>query len=180
MVGTATEAAALPDVGRVTLSDLLASLQAGWQDFRTAPLYGLFFSAVYVVAGFALIRLGAGTLAWVLTLSLGFPLVAPFAAVGLYEVSRRIEAGEALSWPGVLGVVVAERGRQIPWLGAIITLAFLFWSFLAHMLFALVLGISALRTGGFGLHALLTPPGLMLAAAELLGGRAVRAGCSTA
>jgi uncharacterized membrane protein len=163
-------ASALPEVSEVTPSDLLAALKAGWSDFRTAPLFGLFFSAFYVVAGFALVWLGAGTMAWVLTVSLGFPLVAPFAAVGLYEVSRRIEAHEPLTWHGVLGVVVAERGRQIPWIGAIITIAFLFWTFLAHMMFALIMGITALRTGTIDLAAFLTPAGIALVVAELVVG----------
>ncbi|MCR8723553.1 DUF2189 domain-containing protein [Frigidibacter sp. ROC022] len=161
------EASVLPEVGRVTISDLISALKAGVWDFRRAPLFGLFFSAVYVLAGFALIWLGAGTMAWVLTLSLGFPLVAPFAAVGLYEVSRRLEAGEALDWRGVLGVVAAERGRQVPWIGAILTIAFLFWSFLAHLLFALVMGVTALRTGMLDWGMFLTWPGLALVGAEL-------------
>jgi uncharacterized membrane protein len=160
----------LPLVGRVTISDILASLKAGWADFRAAPAFGLFFSAVYVIAGLLLIWFGAGTLSWVLTATLGFPLVAPFAAVGLYEVSRRLEADEPLSWGAVLGVVLAERGRQTVWLGAIMTLGFLFWSFFAHMLFALVMGISALRTGAIDISAFLTPSGLALVAAELVVG----------
>lgn len=164
------EAAPLPEVGEVLPSDLIAALKAGLSDFREAPLFGLFFSAFYVLAGFALVWLGAGTMAWVLTVSLGFPLVGPFAAVGLYEVSRRIEAREPLRWRAVLGVVAAERGRQIPWIGAIVTFAFLFWTFLAHMIFALIMGITALRTGTIDLAAFLTPSGIALVGVELLVG----------
>jgi len=139
---TAPEASPVPEIGQVTLSELGIVLRAGWRDFRAAPQYGLFFSAVYVLGGLALVTLGAGTVSWTLATSLGFPLVAPFAAVGLYEVSRRLEAGQPLDWSGVLGVVWAERGRQVPWLGAIIVIYFLFWTFLAHMIFALFMGLS--------------------------------------
>lgn len=132
----------LPEVQHLTFGDLRAVLAAGWRDFRRAPLFGLFFSAVYVLGGFAMVWLGAGHVTWVLATSLGFPLAAPFAAVGLYEVSRRLQAGQGLDWPGVLGVVWAERGRQIPWIGAIIVIYFLFWTFLAHMIFALFMGVS--------------------------------------
>ncbi len=166
------EAPALPEIGRITIDDLKAALRAAWTDFRTAPLFGLFFAGFYVVAGLSLILLGAGTVAWTLTLSLGFPLIAPFAAVGLYEVSRRLEAGERPTWTGVLGVVAAERGRQVPWIGAIVVIAFLFWTFFAHMLFALVMGMTALRTGHMSLAAFFTVPGLTLVAAELVAGGA--------
>ena len=149
------------------LTDLSAALRAGWRDFRRAPQFGLFFSAVYVLGGLALVWLGAGQVAWVLTLSLGFPLVAPFAAAGLYEVSRRLERGAPLAWGAVLGVVWRERGRQLPWLGAIIVLYFLFWSFLAHMLFALVMGMGAMAEVGRSLSFLLSPRGLALVAVEL-------------
>ena len=131
-------------IGTLTFHEVWSALKAGLWDFRTAPLFGLFFSAFYVVAGLALWWVGAGTFLWTLAFALGFPLVAPFAAVGLYEVSRRIEADEPLSWPGVLGVVWAERGRQLPWMGAILAMIFLFWSFFAHMAVALALGPSSL------------------------------------
>lgn len=136
-------ASPLPEVGTITFAELRIALRAGWSDFRAAPLFGLFFSAVYVLGGLALVLFGAGTVSWTLATSLGFPLVAPFAAVGLYEVSRRIEAGQPLEWGAVLGVVWAERGRQVPWLGAIIVIYFLFWTFIAHMIFALFMGLSS-------------------------------------
>lgn len=166
-------ASPVPEVQDVTLMDLAASLSAGVRDFRRAPRFGLFFSAVYVLGGFLMIWLGAGHVVWVLATSLGFPLAAPFAAVGLYEVSRRLEAGQPLRWRGVLGVVWAERGRQIPWMGAIIVIYFLFWTFLAHMLFAMMMGYSAMTNISDGLPALMNAAGLRMIAVEMLVGAIV-------
>ncbi|MEM7643895.1 MAG: DUF2189 domain-containing protein [Pseudomonadota bacterium] len=141
---TSQERGGAKETEMLHLSDIGAVLRAGFADFRAAPQYGLFFASVYVVVGFALLQVGAGPFTWTLMLSLGFPLVAPFLAVGLYEVSRRLERGEVLSFPEVLGVVWRERTRQIPWAGAVLLIYFLFWSFIAHMLFALFMGPTAL------------------------------------
>ena len=170
---THTEASPVPEIGRVTLHELWSSLRAGLHDFRRAPLYGLFFSAVYVIVGGLLIVLGAGTFVWTLALSLGFPLIAPFAAVGLYEVSRRLEADRPLVFSEVLGVVAAERRRQLPWMGAIILMIFLFWSFFAHMLFALFMGPSALTNISSSYAALWTPTGVSMLAIQVAVGAAV-------
>ena len=142
-------------------------LRAGMQDFRRAPQFGLFFSAVYVVGGFAMIWLGAGHVTWTLATSLGFPLIAPFAAAGLYEVSRRLEQGDPLNWHGVLGIVWQERTRQLPWLGALIVVYFLFWTFLAHMIFALFMGLSTMTNISQSFDVFLTSNGLMMIAVEL-------------
>ncbi|MBI1418405.1 MAG: DUF2189 domain-containing protein [Limimaricola sp.] len=160
----------LPTIGRLTLGELWASLKAGVWDFRRAPQFGLFFSAVYVLGGFALIWLGAGTVSWTLTMSLGFPLAAPFAAVGLYEVSRRLEDGERLDWGPILAVVWRERQRQIPWLGAIIVIYFLFWTFLAHMIFALFMGLSTMTNVSRSWDVFLGPQGLKMVAVEIVVG----------
>lgn len=160
-------ASQLPLVGTVTVNDIFASLRAGIFDFRRAPQFGLFFSAVYVVIGFAMVMLGAGHVSWVLATSLGFPLAAPFAAVGLYEVSRRLENGQPLAWSEALGVVWQERTRQIPWMGAIIVIYFLFWTFLAHMLFALTMGLSVVRNISSSYEMFFTSAGLTMLAIEL-------------
>ncbi len=154
-------------VKQVTFADIGAVLRAGVQDFRQAPQFGLFFSAVYVVGGFAMIWLGAGHVTWTLATSLGFPLIAPFAAAGLYEVSRRLEKGDPLNWRGVLGIVWQERTRQLPWLGALIVVYFLFWTFLAHMIFALFMGLSTMTNISQSFDVFLTPNGLTMIAVEL-------------
>ncbi|WP_417247759.1 DUF2189 domain-containing protein [Celeribacter sp.] len=164
---TPLEAAPLPVVQRLTFHDLRAALAAGWRDFRRAPQFGMFFSAVYVVIGLGLAIFGAGTMWWTMALSLAFPLFAPFAAVGLYEVSRRLERGGAMDWYKILGVVISEKDRQIPWMGAIIVIYVLFWSFLAHMLFALFMGFSNLTNISSSYESFLTSNGLTMIAVEL-------------
>lgn len=162
-----TDADTLPRIGTVTVKELWICLKAGADDFRRAPAFGLFFSAVYVLGGFLLMMLGAGHVTWTLATSLGFPLAAPFAAVGLYEVSRRLEAGLPLNWKPILGVVWAERGRQIPWMGAIIVFYFLFWTFLAHMIFALFMGFSTMTNISESWAVLWTGEGLRMIMVEL-------------
>ena len=156
-----------PTVQRLVLSDIAAVLRAGVSDFRRAPQFGLFFSAVSVVGGFLMLWVGAGHVTWTLATSLGFPLFAPFAAAGLYEVSRRMETSEPLEWRGVLGIVWNERTRQLPWLGAIIVIYFLFWTFLAHMIFALFMGLSTMTNVSQSFDVFLTPNGLAMIAVEL-------------
>ena len=173
MTDVTPAASPVPEIGRVTLPELLASLKAGLADFRAAPAYGLAFSAFYVALGFLLLALGAGTFVWTLALSLGFPLIAPFAAVGLYEVSRRLEAREPLVRSEILSVVIREKDRQLPWMGVILLMIFLFWSFFAHMLFAMFMGLSALTNISTSYEALLTSNGLTMIAIQLAVGAGV-------
>ncbi len=111
---------------QLRILDIADVLKLGLSDFLNAPLFGLFFSGVYVVSGIVLVQLSAGHVSWVLAISLGFPLIAPFAAAGLYDVSRRREAGLPLNWSAVLTGVWQERKRQLPLLGGLIIVYFLF------------------------------------------------------
>ncbi|WBU63371.1 DUF2189 domain-containing protein [Paracoccus aerodenitrificans] len=122
------------------------SLRAGWQDFRRAPGYGLFFSAFYVLGGLVLtaVALASGQEWWLMPFIVGFPLIAPFAAVGLYDVSRRLEEQKPLIWREVLGTVFAQKDRQLPSMAMVVLLMFMFWVFVAHTTFALFMGVSAL------------------------------------
>lgn len=149
------------------------SLRAGWEDFRRAPAFGLFFAAFYVLGGLVLtaVATASGQEWWLMPFVVGFPLIAPFAAVGLYEVSRRIEAGLALDWPGVLGVVFAQKERQVPSMAMAILLMFMFWVFVAHTIFAVFMGIQSLTNITTSPELLLQPRGLtMLALGSVIGG----------
>lgn len=141
------------DLGR---ADLVQALAAGWRDFAAYPLFGLAFAAVYVAGGLAILyglsNIGQGW--WLIPVMAGFPLFAPFSAVGLYEVSRRRETGEPMRWGAVLGALKGHGDDQIMMMGGIIFVAFSFWMILAHGIFAIFLGessiASALGTAGAG------------------------------
>jgi uncharacterized membrane protein len=131
-----------PDMrNRLTARDLRLALRSGWADFRTAPLFGLFFASIFVAGGLALtyFLVEQGEYTWAIPAVAGFPLVAPFAAVGLYEVSRRRELGLPLSWPAILGAVRGRGDEQILSMGVIIFVAFGFWVIVAHVIFSIAM-----------------------------------------
>ena len=167
-----TDIPAIPTPRAATWHDLKIALDAGWKDFRAAPRFGLFFAAVYVAGGWLLVwaLTASGQVWWTIPATLGFPLIGPFLAVGLYEVSRRIGTGEPLNWGAVLGVSLRQKNSQIPSMAAVIVIFFLFWNFLGHMIFALFLGLSAMTNISSSFEVFLTPNGLtMLAVGTLVG-----------
>jgi uncharacterized membrane protein len=128
----------------LTLADLRAALGAGWRDYRAHPAYGLFFAATFVAAGAFLTWATAtrGAIDWLVLAAAGFPLLAPFCAVGLYEVSRCRESGLALRWGAVLGALRGRGDEQILSMGVILFVAFGFWLMIAHGIFAVFLAES--------------------------------------
>ncbi|TRD21795.1 DUF2189 domain-containing protein [Palleronia caenipelagi] len=157
-----------PSFRKIEISDLKAALADGWQDFRSAPFYGLVFGGLTVLGGWLLLAVGAGLFIWTLTMVLGFPLVAPFIALGCYEVSRRLDDGLPLDRKEIFGVIWSERRGQLPWAALVIGMFFLFWSFLAHMIFALVLGPSVLMGSAENLATYTTGVGLRLLIVEMI------------
>ncbi len=125
----------------LTLADLTAALAAGWRDFIACPQYALVIAAVYVLAGlgitYALYTYGEAI--WLVPAIACFPLIAPFTAVGVYEVSRRREAGLPISWRDVLGGLRGRGDDQIMGLGVIIFVIVAFWVILAHGIFYIFL-----------------------------------------
>lgn len=155
----------------LAVSDLRAALAAGWDDFKAEPLFGLFFSAIFVIGGLTLTYLlvARGEFTWAIPAAAGFPLLAPFTAVGLYEVSRRRELDMPMSWPAILGAVRGRGDEQILAMGVIIFVAFGFWVIVAHVIFSIA--IVEAGAGSESLAFLGTQAGmLMLVIGSVVGG----------
>ena len=152
------------DIMELDLSDLRAALAAGWRDFLAAPLYGLVFSSVYVVAGWLITYalLAKGQVWWTIIAGAGFPILGPFIACGFYEVSRRREAGASLDLAGVAGVIFRQKDRQIPSMAAVVVVFFLFWNFLGHMIFAVFLGNATMTNISSSFAVFQTASGMMM------------------
>lgn len=160
----------IPVANDLTLADLRVALAKGWADYRAHPLFGMFFAAFYIAGGLALSWLLAtrGSSMWLIPAASGFPLIAPFTAVGLYEVSRRREAGLPLSWGAVLGALRGRGDDQLLMIGGFVFVGFTFWMILAHGIFAIFMAESGV--GGESLAMLQTTSGIaMLAVGTVTG-----------
>lgn len=166
----------LPEPRRIPLAALRRALALGWRDFLRAPQYGIAFSAVYALGGVLLFAVATAAAAeyWFIPIAVGFPILAPFAATGLYEISRRLEAGERLSARGVFAAVWAQKDRQVPSMAMFVMLVFMFWVFVAHTTFALFFGLQPV--GLSAREMLLSPSGLSMLAFGTLVGGAIAAG----
>nr|WP_316654962.1 DUF2189 domain-containing protein [uncultured Gellertiella sp.] len=129
----------------VRLSDIRTALGKGWADFAATPRYGLFFGAIYALGGlFIVATLRLIHIPWmIIPVVIGFPLIGPFIAVGLYEISRRREAGIGITWKAILSEVFRQRERQLSWMAFVVLFVFWIWVYQVRLLFALFLGYKA-------------------------------------
>lgn len=116
-----------PAVKKVTADDITESLRAGFSDFLARPVMSGFFGLFYAVFGILLVwcLFWLGKIWMVIPAIVAFPLVAPFAAAGLYEMSRRMQTGESFGWSEILTVMANQRKREMGWM-AFVTL-FILW-----------------------------------------------------
>lgn len=139
---------AMPTVNTISVGDLFDALRMGLSDFARAPLFGLFFGGVYTLGGIIIaLSLTIWDIPWMIyPVAIGFPLVGPFVAVGLYEVSRRLEAGKPLTWRDVLGVVWLQRQRELAWMAFVMLFVFWVWMYQVRLLVAIILSRMSFST----------------------------------
>jgi uncharacterized membrane protein len=135
-------AGVVPQVRKISVSDLWASLREGLHDLGVARSDVIFIAVIYPIAGLVLGRLAfnLNMLPLVLPLLSGFTLLGPLAAIGLYEISRRLEAGQEVSWSTPFEVFRSPALSSILGLGAILGIVFLAWLAAAWGIYAVTLG----------------------------------------
>lgn len=151
---------AMPQINTITFADIGEVLRMGLADFARAPLFGLFFGGVYTLGGIIIaLSLSVWNIPWMIyPVAIGFPLVGPFVAVGLYEVSRRLEQGRPLVWREVIGVIWLQRQREVAWMAFVILFVFWVWMYQVRLLVAIMLSQMSFSTLQRFIDVILTTP----------------------
>lgn len=113
-------------------------LNLGWADFRRAAPISLLYGLACSLAGAVLTAViwAFGWFYLVLPLMAGFMFMGPLLAVGLYYVSRELDAGKT---PRLVDSMTAWRSnaQQIAYMGLALMLFLLAWIRIAQIIFAL-------------------------------------------
>jgi uncharacterized membrane protein len=132
-------------IRRMTPSDVLQALAQGLNDFAAMPSHAVFLCVIYPLIGLLLIAFVSGNAMVPLAfpIAAGFALVGPFAAIGLYELSRRREAGLDTSSSHAFDVLHSRSIGAILALGILLMLLFLVWVAVAHAIYVANFGYAA-------------------------------------
>lgn len=137
-----------PVIRRIGTADILDALRRGWEDFKEHPTFAIFLVIIYPVVGLMLMRVTAGEEIFPILFPLmsGFALLGPFAAVGIYEISRRREAGLDATWGRAFGVVEHRSFGSVLTLGLGLMALFLAWLIVAWTIYDATLGSATFRS----------------------------------
>jgi len=157
-------AADSPRVRTISLGDLRDVFGRGVDDFRAMPRHVLFLGLIYAVVCLMLVgfTFGRDLIPLVFPMIAGFALLGPFAAVGLYELSRRREQGADTSWWHMFAVFSSPSARPLLTLGALLLVAFLAWLMAAQAIYAATFGETTFQAGPFLDQLFTTAHGLTL------------------
>jgi uncharacterized membrane protein len=152
-------------IRKISLSDLSDALRLGWEDFKAVPSHAIILCVIYPVLGLVLFRmvLGYSVLPLLFPLAAGFTLIGPFAALGLYELSRRRERGEeAAAWDAIHVLRAPSFGAMLE-LGTLLLILFGTWIAAADAIYIATFGHTpAARMPDFATRVLTTPEGWSL------------------
>ncbi len=129
-------------VRTITMRDLGYALRQGFADFNAMPTHAIFLCLIYPIIGMVAARLAFGysVLPLIYPLATGFALVGPFAALGLYELSRRREAGENASISHSFDVLRSSSFGSIVALGLVLLTVFGLWMAVANAIYIATFG----------------------------------------
>jgi uncharacterized membrane protein len=163
-VHSAQDAATAPIIRTIGLSDLHQALRLGWEDFKAVPTHAIMLCLIYPVLGLVLARIvvGYSLLPLLFPLAAGFALIGPFAALGLYELSR-LERGEPTPAWGALEVLRSPSFGAALGLGTLLLALFVTWVATAQAIYVAAFGDrAAARIPDFAVQVLNTPEGWWL------------------
>jgi uncharacterized membrane protein len=143
-----------PAVRRIGLADVKDALKQGFDDFGAYRSDVIFLCVFYPLMGLILARFafGADLLPFLFPLASGFAIIGPFAAVGLYEMSRQRELGRQVAWRTAFHVLDAPGAGAIAVLGLLLVTIFLLWLGAAWAIYQQTLGPAAPLSASAFIH----------------------------
>ncbi|WP_158814325.1 DUF2189 domain-containing protein [Methylocapsa sp. S129] len=134
--------AAAPVIRKIGPGDLWQALVQGADDFRAMPSHLAFLCLIYPLCGLVLAYATSqqNALQLLFPLASGFALIGPFAAIGLYEMSRRRELGQDTSWKYAFNVLRSPSIPAIAALGLLLVAIFVAWLMAAQGLYTALFG----------------------------------------
>lgn len=129
-------------IRKIGISDLFDALRRGIDDFMVKPSHIVFLCLIYPIVGVFLAAWtsGANALPLLFPLVSGFALIGPFAAIGLYEISRRRERGMDTSWRHAFDVRKSPALPAIGAVGGMLFVIFLAWLLTAQAFYENLFG----------------------------------------
>lgn len=152
--------ALVPGVRKIAVADLKDVLMKGLDDFRAYRTDVVFLCIVYPLAGLVLARAAFqyDLLPMLFPLASGFALIGPIAAIGLYEMSRRREAGESASWGDAFAMVRSPAFGAILVLGLLLLAIFILWLISAQLIYLALFGTAPPASVGAFVNDVFTTP----------------------
>jgi uncharacterized membrane protein len=149
-----------PEVRRIGVADLKDALARGIDDFMAMPTHAVFLCLIYPVVGVLLgwFIFGLGWLPLLYPLVTGFALLGPFAAIGLYEISRQREQGRAVDLRSAFDVYLSPSFGAIAALGLLLLIIFVVWLAVAQSIYIAYFGYGPEPSVGEFVNRILTTP----------------------
>lgn len=143
-------------VNQISLDTVFSSLHAGISDFKKGAFVSTFFGAAYFIMGLLLMvfLLVTESYSLIFPFTAGFLLIGPIAAIGLYEISRRIETGEQVGWD-VLGAFKRHGVTHVFLYGFVLAFMLIVWLVVARVIYALNFGYNPLYFAQMDLSSLI-------------------------
>ncbi len=154
-----------PRVKQIAIADLKSALKQGFADFAALRTDVMFIVLAYPIIGLLIAGLAfnAALAPLLFPMAAGFAILGPVACTGLYEMSKRRESGEKVTWGTAFGVLGAQVLGPLLAMSAYLLALFIAWMFAANLIHEITMG-GAMPAGltAFVTEALTTQAGITM------------------
>jgi uncharacterized membrane protein len=144
----ATRRSSFPPVRQIDTAAPVRWLAAGWRDLRRAPSASLFYGAAFTLMGWLIYFVFRHAHEYTSALTAGFLLLGPFLCTGLYDISRRLAAGQPVRLGDTMSAWRANLGA-FSLFALVLTVVMLVWARASLITFALFFSSGMPSLSGF-------------------------------